>query len=86
MQLHNHTQQMQLNLQMQSKTILKIQDNKFKKNNYTKKTYNNARYKLLQFKIGDTVLLSTKNLAIQGPRELAGHFVGPFHVIHQIGT
>ena len=50
-----------------------------------KKTYYDSKHKLVQFQIGDAILLSTQNLAIQGPRKLAAHFVGPFHVIRRIG-
>ena len=49
------------------------------------KTYYNSKHKLLQFPIGDAVLLSTKNLAIQEPRKLAARFIGPFCVIRRIG-
>ena len=50
-----------------------------------KKTNYNSEQKLFQFQIGDGVLLSTKNLAIQWPRKLAAYFVGPFHIIRRIG-
>ena len=50
-----------------------------------KNLYYDSKHKLLQFQIGDAVLFSSQNLAIQGPRKLAARFVGPFHVICRIG-
>ena len=76
---------MHLNLQKQFKITFKMQKNKLKKHSNTKKPIMIQNTNQLQFQIGDAVLFSTQNLAIQGPRKLAARFVGPFCVIHRIG-
>ena len=39
----------------------------------------------IDYTIGDLVLLSTRNLRLQGPRKLHDRFVGPFKVTEGIG-
>ena len=39
----------------------------------------------MEFSVGDHVLLSTKNLQIEGTRKLKPRFVGPFRVTAKVG-
>ena len=49
--------------------------------------YYDKRHKDIAFKVGDMVLLLTRNLAIKNtPTELQKRFVGPFKFIERIGT
>ena len=75
---------MHLNLQEKSSTTMKMQKNN-EKSFVLPKNYYDAKHNPLQFQIGDVILFLTKNIAIQGPRKLATHFIGPFHVIHRVG-
>ena len=72
-------------LQKESKITFKMQKKKCKKHSNTKKPIMTKKHKPLQFQIENAVLLSTKNLAIQGPKKLAACFFGSFHIICRIG-
>lgn len=53
----------------------------------TQKKHQNARTQPRQFKVGDKVLLSTKNLRMPGAkRKLDARFIGPFQVRDAIGS
>ena len=39
----------------------------------------------IDYKIGDQVLLSTRNLRLQDPRRMQYRFVGPFAIAEKIG-
>ena len=47
-------------------------------------TYYNARHLPKQFKVGDLVKLSTKNLKLKY-RKLSPRWIGPFRVLERIG-
>ncbi|KAL9529434.1 hypothetical protein SMMN14_06863, partial [Sphaerulina musiva] len=48
--------------------------------------YFNAKYTIIGFKVGDIVLLSTKNLRLKVPtKKFADKFVGLFKVIDIVG-
>ncbi|KAL9528912.1 hypothetical protein SMMN14_07977, partial [Sphaerulina musiva] len=48
--------------------------------------YFNAKYTTIGFKVGDTVLLSTKNLRLKVPtKKFVDKFVGLFKVIDIVG-
>ena len=48
--------------------------------------YYDKKHKDVGYKVGDLVLLSTRNLRMNGtPRKLQKRFVGPFRVIETIG-
>ena len=48
--------------------------------------YYDQRHRDIQYKVGDLVLLSTKNLKLKGiPTKLQHKFVGPFRVVEKIG-
>ena len=49
------------------------------------KQYTDVRKHDIDYTIGDSVLLSTRNLRLQGPRKLHDRFVGPFQVTERIG-
>ena len=50
------------------------------------KKYYDRRHKDVAYKVGDLVLLSTRNLKMKGiPGKLQRRFVGPFQVIETIG-
>lgn len=51
---------------------------------YTKK-YFDSKYKLMEFKVQQWVVLSTKNLKLKGSSKLAPKYVGPFMVVERIG-
>ena len=51
----------------------------------SQKHYADARHHDVNFNVGYSVLLATKNLRLQGPRKLHDHFVGPFRVLQKIG-
>lgn len=49
--------------------------------------YYNAKHKARSFRVGDRVLLSTKNLKLKVPRKkLAPRFIGPFRILDAIGS
>src|SRR5437762_3242653 len=48
-------------------------------------TYYNARHVPKQFRVGDLVKLSTKNLKLKCPK-LSPRWVGPFRVLERIGN
>lgn len=49
--------------------------------------YQNKRQKRIEFKVGDRVLLSTKNLKLLGAKKkLSARFVGPFQVRDLVGS
>ena len=49
--------------------------------------YYDKRHKDIAFKVGDMVLLLTRNLAVKNtPAKLQKRFVGPFKVTEKIGT
>ena len=48
--------------------------------------YYDKKHRDVGYKVGDLVLLSTRNLKLKGtPRKLQKRFVGPFRVIEAIG-
>ena len=48
--------------------------------------YYDAKHRDVGYKVGDLVLLSTRNLKMKGiPSKLQKRFVGPFRVIEAIG-
>nr|OQO05599.1 hypothetical protein B0A51_18108 [Rachicladosporium sp. CCFEE 5018] len=52
----------------------------------SQKMYQNKRQKPMTFKVGDKVLLSTKNLRLQGERKkLSAKYVGPFRIRDAVG-
>ena len=49
--------------------------------------YYNQRHRVVEYEIGDLVLLSTKNLKFKNvPAKLQRRFVGPFEIIEKIGS
>ena len=40
----------------------------------------------VEYAVSDRVLLSTRNLRLQGPRKFRDRYVGPFRVIDRIGN
>jgi hypothetical protein len=51
------------------------------------KKYHDQKHKPQSFKVGDRVLLSTKNLRLKVPKKkLAPKFLGPFRVLDAIGA
>ena len=53
----------------------------------TQKTYYDRKHRDVQFKVGDSVLLSTQNLRLKGiPHKLQRKFCGPYKVLERIGT
>jgi hypothetical protein len=49
--------------------------------------YQKKRQKRMEFKVGDQVLLSTKNLKLPGAKKkLSARFVGPFQVRDLVGS
>ena len=51
----------------------------------SQKSYADARHCDVNYNVGDSVLLATKNLRLQGLRKLQDHFVEPFRVLQKIG-
>ena len=51
----------------------------------SQKHYPDARCRDVNFNVGNSVLLATKNLRLQGPRKLQDRFGGPFRVLQKIG-
>ena len=51
----------------------------------SQKRYADAQCHDVNFNVGDSVLLATKSLHLQGPRKLQDRFVGPFRVLQKIG-
>lgn len=51
------------------------------------RTYANQKRRELQFKVGDKVLLSTKNIRFRskGTKKLLPKFIGPFTVVKKVG-
>ena len=49
------------------------------------KHYADARRHDINYNVGNSVLLATKNLRLQGLRKLQDRFVGPFPVLQKIG-
>ena len=51
------------------------------------KKYYDQKHKVVQFVVGDLVLLSTQNLRLKGiPHKLQWKFCGPYKVLERIGT
>ena len=46
--------------------------------------YADSRRRDVEYAVGDRVLLSTRNLRLQGPREFRDRLVVPFRVIDRI--
>ena len=51
----------------------------------SQKHYADAQRRDANFNVGNSVLLTTKNLRLQGPHKLQDRFVGPFQVLQKIG-
>ena len=48
--------------------------------------YYNQRHRMVEYKVGDLLLLSSKNLSFKNiPSNLQRKFVGPFEVIEKVG-
>jgi transposase InsO family protein len=62
----------------------KLQEN-WRKANESMAKYYNKDHQPMQFKKGDLVGLSTKNLRLKGSKKLAPRFIGPFRILQAIG-
>ena len=53
----------------------------------TQKAYYDKKHRDVQFRVGDSVLLSTQNLRLKGiPHKLQRKFCGPYKLLEKIGT
>jgi hypothetical protein len=46
----------------------------------------NKHHKFKEFAVGDYVLLRTSNLKFPGPKKFIPRYVGPFQILHKVGT
>ena len=71
---------------LQVKTIVEEAKKLLQKAQEYKRKYFDAHQCQLEFKVGQKVLLFTKNLKLPGSRKLHPRWVGPFKVLQRVGA
>ena len=70
----------------QVKNIVEEAKMQLKKAQEYQERYSDAHHRQLEFKVGQKVDLSMKNLKLPGSRKLHTRWVGPFKVLQRVGV